>query len=103
LTRSRQTIWQKVTGFVADAIGTVRPSFSSETIEVQYNKIDTIVVERIWYSGSTDAVIIVQEVGPHYQVTDMTGGSVDGYSYNGNGVYGRKVQSVNGVRPPDVR
>jgi hypothetical protein len=100
---SRTNTKGKLVGFFADLLSIRKGAVSLGRGVAYYEKIDTIVVERQWFAKSTDQALGVKQIGLPYEVRDVSGAYVHGYSFIGNGIYQRETIILNGTNMEWIR
>lgn len=94
---SRDTRDGAFLGFLTDALGAVLPSLGAESATSYYQKYDTKQDMTNYYDSTTNELLSSEANGDPYYTVDYGGTPVDGFTYEGNGVYSASTTSVGGV------
>lgn len=91
--------WGKMTDFVGNAVGLVRPGAAWSEYDAYYRRIDTMQDRLVYYDGVTHERLGYENIGEEYTVWNMSYSYQEGYSWAGDGYY---VRQSSGFLPPEL-
>ncbi|MBI2383538.1 MAG: hypothetical protein HYV18_05660 [Gammaproteobacteria bacterium] len=95
---SRQGLFGGIGGVIRDVVGLFKAaSFDIEFGKALYRREVTYQNYEDTYESGTTNLVSTRVVGPQYTVWEMTGSSIPGFTYEGNGIYSRPASSSGGA------
>ncbi len=83
----RDTTLKQIRGVLIDTLAALKDGHMVESGQSYYKKIDTVQVEQHWYESGTNRDLGFEPVGKQYEVWDLSGTRVNGFTYDGYGYY----------------
>jgi hypothetical protein len=77
-------------------VASVFGGVSAEETNVDYKRIDKVIIRRQWYDKRINEKLGFEDIGNEYEVWNRSGGKIDGFENRGNGLYRKKSINIGG-------